>query len=158
LFRASERANRDDSSGAEEALAHASALMKRVSTNALVRHSLSTQGHIHWRRGHYAQAEVAIRELLEQKSREFGPRSSEVSVNLVNLGMLLSETGKYPEAESLMRSALQIRESTLGAMHPATANALVQLSHILIRRGHGDEALALMQRALSIRLETYGPV
>ncbi len=152
------RAKGERQAGAEEALAHASALLQRFpQPGALAYPVLSVQAELAIRREDFAAAEGFQRQLLAVKTRELGADSPGVALTLSNLGHALLRRGRYAEAEEVTARSLELKRARLGEDHPSLGPGLERLAKIASARGDWDQALAVGQRLLALRLQTYGP-
>jgi tetratricopeptide (TPR) repeat protein len=80
--------------------------------------------------GRYEQAIPFAEKALTFSENEFGPRHSEVVLDLNSLALLYWQLGRYREAEPLYRRALAIREKALGSEHPDVATTLGNLANL----------------------------
>ncbi len=102
-------------------------------------------------RGDHALAEVAHRQVLDERRRVLGEEHRDTAWSLHHLALALADMGRDPEAEALWLQALEIRRSTLGEDHLDFSDTLHQLGRLAGTSGRTDEARRLLGQALEIR-------
>jgi tetratricopeptide (TPR) repeat protein len=108
-------------------------------------------------RGHYADAEVKLRHVLEVIDASILSRSSSAALYSSLLSQTLVSEGKLDEAEALIRRSLDLYRQRLGADHPRFGGALKTLASIEQLRGRDRDAEDHYRQALAIDEKTIGP-
>ncbi len=109
-----------------------------------------------YREGKYAEAEPLAKRAIELREKELGPEAKEVSVSLMNLGLIYKAQQKYEAAERLLRRALKNEEKRLGGDHPELYDLLVQLGWTCHGLGRTRDAESLLKRAVVVREKALG--
>ncbi|MEM9456998.1 MAG: serine/threonine-protein kinase [Myxococcota bacterium] len=104
-----------------------------------------------------AEAEVDLRQALEERAGQVGPDHPELAVVLSNLGATQMLLGRPAQAEQMFRRSLEIRRRRLGPEHESLAPPLVNLGAIIMKQGRYAEAIALQQQALALMERSLGP-
>ncbi|KAF2726496.1 hypothetical protein EJ04DRAFT_453249, partial [Polyplosphaeria fusca] len=89
--------------------------------------------------GRYGSAEVAHRQVLEQRVATMGKEHSDTLISM--------NEGKYAEAEKMHRETLALREKVSGKEHPDTLTSIYCLAYTLSQQYQYDDALSLYHRA-----------
>ena len=100
--------------------------------------------------GKLEEAELALRQELEQDKSRMGPEHPEVARDLYRLGTLLVARSKLEEAENTARQAVALSRKALGDRHFYTFFSLQVLRDALVRSGRLPEAEALCREQLDL--------
>ncbi|MGD9686109.1 MAG: tetratricopeptide repeat protein, partial [Desulfobacter sp.] len=104
----------------------------------------------------YAEAKTFYRQSLLIREQHLGQSHPDVSVNLHNLALVLTELGDYAEAESHYRRSLAIQEQHSGVDNPEFAKGLLNLGTLLTNLGNFVGAEQLYRRGLAIMEKNLG--
>jgi tetratricopeptide (TPR) repeat protein len=105
----------------------------------------------------YSEAEQLEKQAAAIDEKTWGPESTNVAVNLNNLGLICLDTSRYTEAEPLFKRALAIDEKALGPDNPSVATNLDNLAELYHDEGRYNEAEPLYKRASAIYEKVLGP-
>ena len=108
------------------------------------------------RRGDYARAEAALREVVALFREVLGEDHSFVWQASGNLAGVIARQGRFDEAVALQREALGQIERLSGPASEESASALDRLGEILRRAGRPGEAVPQHRRSLELRRTLYG--
>jgi serine/threonine protein kinase/Tfp pilus assembly protein PilF len=142
---------------ARESLAHAHALLERLSPDPLAEAAWlinaagvdEAENKSDEAIAKYQQALVAL-EKLE-------PNGVRTATAYNSMGRVLRSQDKLNEALDCYQRALRILEARLGPLHPHVALAVKNVGNFHWSRGEWDLALRQYQRALDIQLKAFGP-
>ncbi len=87
----------------------------------------------------YVEAEIYIKQSLENSEKIYGDKHIIVAANLKNLGENYLSQEKFEEAEPILKRALNIFEKTLGQKDPLTTHTLERYISVLQKMGRNIE-------------------
>jgi serine/threonine-protein kinase len=106
--------------------------------------------------GLYDQAEKQFRSALQTEKRLYGSVSSEVSVTLLNLGLVLHSKGDIAAAEPLYRQALATVRQSQPKHTLEETEIMNHLAQLFLSKGQLDEAEKMHRDELAIRRSLLG--
>ena len=106
--------------------------------------------------GHYGDAQVAARRLLDRIGAEVESLEAAEADHLLADALRRAGKSAQPETEAMALRAVKLRERLLGPDHPDVAESLCGLGMILADRSQNAEARSAYERALAIREKTAG--
>jgi len=109
-----------------------------------------------YREGKYAEAEPLAKRAIELREKELGPEDKQVSVSLMNLGLIYKVQQKYEAAEPPLRRALKNEEKRLGGDHLELYDLLVHLGWTCHGLGRTRDTESLFKRAIAVREKALG--
>ena len=112
---------------------------------------------IHVNRGHYAEAEPILRQVIVSFREHLGTEDSETIQARAEFGNALYAQGKYVEAETELRAVLTISERVHGAQSVEAAGARMHLARVLTAQQRYVEAKGESQSAFAAFERFYGP-
>ncbi|MBC8106391.1 MAG: serine/threonine protein kinase [Anaerolineae bacterium] len=101
--------------------------------------------------GSYDEALPQLRRAAELDQKYRSASDPQISLTMIDLGLLFMHQGRVAEAEPLYREALRLRQSTLPADSPDVAQAMSHLATLLKDQGKFAEAEPMLRQALAIR-------
>lgn len=105
-----------------------------------------------------AEAEVLLREILEDTRRIYGGKHPEVGVVLNNLGNAVSDfPGRFDEAERIYRDSIAVFRGNPAAPRKELATSLNNLAALYLRQERWEEARQASEEAAGIRMQVLGP-
>ncbi|PRP92844.1 Serine/threonine-protein kinase PK-1 [Enhygromyxa salina] len=111
--------------------------------------ALNARAVLAWQMGDAATADELFAELLERRTRLFGPEHITVAAAMFNYGALLSEIGD-PGGVEMLERALTVYEREYGDDNMATAQCKANLSIAVARSGDGARGLKLLDEARAV--------
>lgn len=99
----------------------------------------------------YTEAEPILREVLQRRLQQFGPRHQRTIWSQIALAHNLHYQQRYPEAETTIVSAIETSDAILSEKHPARAYAHVVRGSILCMSGRSVEGQQDIRFALEAR-------
>ncbi|WP_406693559.1 tetratricopeptide repeat protein [Singulisphaera sp. Ch08] len=106
--------------------------------------------------GHYYEAEVEARRLVDLQKQTSGENHPDFATALSNLALLVQRQGDLEGAKALLSQTLEIRRHVLGEQHPDFATSLNNLALLLCEQHNLDAAEPLLRQSLEIRREALG--
>lgn len=106
--------------------------------------------------GRYQSAEVAHRQVLEQRKAMLGKEHPHTLTSMNNVALALSDQGKSVEAEKMHRETLVLREKILGKEHPDTLMSMSDIAQALSDQGKDTEAEKIHRETLALREKVLG--
>jgi tetratricopeptide (TPR) repeat protein len=110
-----------------------------------------------YRQGHYEEAELVLKRVLEIREQSLGPNHPDTATSLNNLAMLFEKQGRHQEAMPLLERALHVCEKALGPDHPETMIGLNNLAIGHMNQARYNDAAIIFERALAVRERSLGP-
>ena len=77
---------------------------------------------VYEQQGKYMEALPMHHEVLQIRSKTFGPEHPDVASTYSNIGVVYRQQGQYPEALGMYQKCLEIEEKTYGREHPLVAD------------------------------------
>lgn len=108
-------------------------------------------------RGHFDEAEAALRRSLAIQEKLWGKRDPRVAKAMHNLGGIAYYRGSAEEAERLLLGALEIREAALPEDDLDLAGSREAMALLRQKQGRPAEAAALLERLAATNERVYGP-
>ena len=81
--------------------------------------------------GKYNEAEPICKQILDHRTRQYGPEHEQTLKTLWNLALAYRKQGKFVDAEESYTQLVDIQSKTLGTDHPTTLDSLMQLAWVL---------------------------
>ena len=106
----------------------------------------------------YDEAQVIWEDCLQEKEKEVGEDSPELSPILLGLASALSGAEKFKQAESILLRSLKLSAAQYGPDAPQTSVPMEELASVLHHLDKDDEAELLAQQVLRIRESASGPL
>ncbi len=116
--------------------------------------ALNMEGYALMRLERFAEAETAIRRVLDIRMRTYPDDHVRIAESLSNLAVLLSKVGRDPEAEAASRQALAIVDRHNGAGSDRAANIQHNLAVALRNQGRLSEAETALRASIDILRRT----
>jgi tetratricopeptide (TPR) repeat protein len=107
--------------------------------------------------GRYHDAEIILREVLQERERVFGAAHSETLATRFRLALALYYQGNYAAAETEYRTVFNFREKLLGPDNPDTLAAQNNLANTVLLEGKYAEAETEFRNVLKLKAKVLGP-
>jgi len=130
----------------------------RVEPDAALADTLSSLADLEHDEGRLGEALARTREVLEIRTRVFGPRSAEAGLSLGAVGLELGTQAQLEESEATLREAVDILREARGADDADVAYYLNVLGQTVYRRGDVSGSLPHFEQALAIQRRLLGPL
>lgn len=111
---------------------------------------------LHWRQGHYDEAESLFHKGLEIQRRIMGDEHPDALTSMDGLAVLYLSQGRYDEADSIHLDVLSKRQTILGEDHPDTLESVNNLAMLRRAQGQFDDAEQLYIKVLETRRRILG--
>jgi len=158
MFLGNARKIRGDLDGAEAAYAEARECYRRLGDiddpDALT--AESNLALIMESRGHTAEAEFLLRDVLKRRERVLGKDHPQVAFSRNHLGWTLQQQGQHQEAHQLLTAAYEWRRDHLGEEHPYTLTSKGQLAQATLSRGELTLGIEMLRDVLAKRRASLG--
>jgi tetratricopeptide (TPR) repeat protein len=138
---------------AVETLSHAS---PGVARNQLLAEALAGFGQVARLRGHYSEAESALKQALTLLPASRAGGAVRIGA-LAGLGIVCKETGRFNEADQMYRRVGQEIKQTADTDVGWMANLLHNQAGLAHARGEYTTGESLARQAVAIRVEALGP-
>ncbi|MEU1238672.1 FxSxx-COOH system tetratricopeptide repeat protein [Micromonospora aurantiaca] len=106
--------------------------------------------------GDFDAAESIYREVLSDKTLQYGYSHPETVVSLLGLAQVLRKKEDYRSALALAESAFKCAERALGEYHPQTLSALDLLAAVSDDSGYSTASFVFAERAYARRMDAVG--
>lgn len=107
--------------------------------------------------GKYADAEKALRQVVEVRTRVVGPENPDTLRSRNNLGLALVRGGKFAEAEREYREVADLQAKVLGPEDPDTLMSRTGLATALFRQAKFVESEKESREVLKLSEKVLGP-
>ncbi len=114
-------------------------------------------GNVHYRRGHYPDAQAAYTRAVELGEAALGPDHPDLGRTISNLGETHRIQGHIDEAEHHFRRSIAIWEQAFGPEHSLLAPPYNGLGTLALLRGDTGAAVDHFERVRSLLSRSYGP-
>jgi tetratricopeptide (TPR) repeat protein len=109
-------------------------------------------------RGAYAEAEMLLRGVVDQRRATLGEEDETTIVSMLNLLRVYEESGRPDETERWLTHLLPLCRRFLGEGHPNTLLVMSSWAYVLNRQGRVQESVAVSEEIVRLEEALYGEV
>jgi tetratricopeptide (TPR) repeat protein len=108
------------------------------------------------KRGRYADAEVAWRDVAERRKRAIGPEHPDTLSSIYGVVLVQRSQGKYAEAEATCRDLVEAAKRAIGPSDPKTLSTMITLAQLLEAQQKFAQAEPVYRGVYETRQKTLG--